>query len=58
MTREYTYKYEDIFEDDPTNADQVLMTIPLEIREAMGLNSGDSVIVTVEDDKIFLRKNG
>lgn len=58
MTREYIYEYEDIFEEDPNNPENVLMNIPLEIRESMKLNSGDSVTVRVEDDKIFLRKNG
>lgn len=54
----YVYNYEDLFEEDPDNPDNVLMTIPLEIRELMGVKEGDSVIVTVDDDKIILRKNG
>ena len=54
----YVYNYEDIFEEDPGNPDNVLMTIPLEIQEQMGLKEGDSVIVTLDDDTITLRKNG
>ena len=56
----YIYNYEDIFEDDPNNPDFVIMNIPLEIREKMGLNDGDTVTITVDEDNstITLRKNG
>lgn len=54
----YVYDYKDIFEEDPTDSNQILMTIPLEIREQMNLEIGDSVKITVEDDKLIMRKNG
>lgn len=54
----YVYNYEEIFEDDPDNPDQILMTIPEKIRESLNLNEGDTVIVTVDNDQITLRKNG
>jgi len=54
----YVYNYEDIFEEDPNDPNQILMTIPLEIREKLNLVIGDLVKVTVEDDKLIMRKNG
>ena len=50
------YKVEDIFEDDPENPDNVLMTIPPEIREQMGWESGDVLKIKVEDGSIILEK--
>lgn len=32
------------------------MTIPLQIRQALGIRQGDSLLVTVEGDEIRLRK--
>ena len=44
-----TYKYEDIFEDDPNNPGNVLMTIPPEICEEVGLKPGDPVKILMGD---------
>lgn len=44
-----TYKYEDIFEDDPNDPDNVLMTIPPEICEEVGIEPGDPVKILVGD---------
>lgn len=45
----HTYKYEDVFEKDPQNADDVLMTIPPEILEAQGWKVGDTLRVQTGD---------
>lgn len=39
----HTYKYEDVFEADPKNPKETLMTIPPEILEAQGWNIGDTL---------------
>lgn len=44
-----TYKYEDIFEDDPNDPDNVLMTIPPEICEEVGIKPGDPVKILMGD---------
>jgi hypothetical protein len=41
----WEYKVEDIFEDIPGDPANVNMTIPEEIREAMGVEPGDPVRV-------------
>ena len=45
----HTYKYGDVFEKDPQNADDVLMTIPPEILEAQGWKVGDTLRVQTGD---------
>ena len=50
------YKVEDIFEDDPDNPDNVLMTIPPEIAEQMGWEPGDVLKITVEEGSMVLEK--
>lgn len=50
------YKMEDIFEDIEGDSDNVLMTIPPEICEHLGLKEGDTVDVTAEDSSVMLRK--
>jgi hypothetical protein len=53
----HTYKVEDIFEDDPDNPDNVLMTIPEEILKEVGWRPGDTVIIEQRDDgSIMLSK--
>lgn len=47
---------EDIFEDIEGDSDNVLMTIPPEICEHLGLKEGDTVDVTAEDSSVMLRK--
>ena len=54
-----TYNYEDIFSDDTDNSDSILMTVPDDIMEETGWKSGDTLIITIEDNKITLkRKDG
>jgi len=43
------YKYEDIFEEDPNDPDNVLMTIPPEILEAKGWGEGTRIKIMVGD---------
>lgn len=44
-TKTWTFKAEDIFEDIPNDLENVNMTIPPEVAEAVGLKPGDSVKV-------------
>ena len=39
----HIYKYEDVFEDDPGDPDNTLMTIPPEILEKQGWKVGDTL---------------
>jgi len=43
MTKEFTYKVEDIFQDIPGDSENVNFTIPPEIMEAQGWKEGDSI---------------
>ena len=45
MTKQFTYKVEDIFEDIEGDEDNVLMTIPPEILELQGWKEGDKIKV-------------
>ena len=48
MTEEqktWTFKVEDIFEDIPEDPENIIMNIPKEIREAVGLKEGDPIRV-------------
>lgn len=52
-----TYKVEEVFEDDPDNADNVLMNIPPAIAEEMGWKPGDTIKITqTEEGTISLMK--
>jgi len=42
-----TYKYEDIFEEDPNDPENLLMRIPDEILEAKGWGEGTVVKITL-----------
>jgi len=42
-----TYKYEDIFEEDPNDPKNLLMKIPDEILEAKGWSEGTKVKITL-----------
>lgn len=44
-----TYKYEDIFHEDPDNPDDLLMTIPPEILEEKGWSEGTKVKISIGD---------
>ena len=50
------YKVEDIFEDIEGDPDNVLMNIPPEINEHLGLKEGDTLDVTTEGSSIILSK--
>jgi hypothetical protein len=39
----HTYSYEEVFEDDPENPENTLMTIPPEILEKKGWKVGDTL---------------
>lgn len=41
----WEYKVEDIFEDIPDDPENVIMNIPKEIRDAVGLKEGDPIRV-------------
>jgi hypothetical protein len=43
MTKEFTYKAEDIFEDIEGDEENVMMTIPPEILELQGWKEGDEI---------------
>jgi hypothetical protein len=43
MTKEFTYKVEDIFQDIPGDDKNVNFTIPPEIMEAQGWKEGDTI---------------
>lgn len=44
-----TYKVEDIFQDIPGDPDNVNMTIPPEIAEAIGLEPGDVIQIDFDE---------
>ena len=44
-----SYKVEEIFQDDPDNPDNTIMTIPPEIMERMGWGEGD--VIRIENTK-------
>lgn len=48
------YDYSEIFEDHEDGSS--LMTIPEDICQLIGLNNGDTVVITVDDDKILIKK--
>jgi AbrB family looped-hinge helix DNA binding protein len=60
MTEQKTweFKVEDIFEDIPEDPENVIMNIPKEIRDAVGLKEGDPIRVlwgdqgTIQIEKI------
>jgi len=43
------YKYEDIFQDDPNNPGQTLMTIPPEVLKKQGWSEGTAVKISIGD---------
>ena len=52
----YKVKVEDIFEDIEGDPDNVLMNIPPEINEHLGLKEGDTLDVTTEGNSIIISK--
>lgn len=56
MTKMMTYKVEDIFQDIEGDDENVLMTIPPEIRDKMGWKEGDTLKITKEEGVITITK--
>jgi AbrB family looped-hinge helix DNA binding protein len=50
------YNVEDIFQEDPLNPDNVIMTIPQELCDELHWQPGDTLTITVQDDKLILNK--
>lgn len=50
------YNVEDIFEDIPGDDNYCIMKLPPEIISALNLSEGDKVIITVENDTIYIKK--
>jgi bifunctional DNA-binding transcriptional regulator/antitoxin component of YhaV-PrlF toxin-antitoxin module len=53
---EKTYNVEDIFQDDPDNPENVIMTIPDEIMEKMGWTAGDTLSFDIQDGVVSIVK--
>lgn len=51
-----TYKYEELFEELNDGSGDVLMIIPEEIRKLGGFNEGDSLTISVNDNKLYIEK--
>ena len=51
-----TYLVEELFQDIPDDPDNVLLTIPPEICEHMGLNPGDTVHLEINEGQLILKK--
>lgn len=49
-----TFDYDELIEELEDGSS--LLTIPEEVCKMVGLNPGDTVILTVEDDKLYIRK--
>jgi len=45
----WTYKVEDIFEDIPDNPEEVIMKLPPEVAEEVGLVPGDKIKILIGD---------
>lgn len=43
------YKYEDIFQEDPNNPGELLMTIPPEVLEQKGWTEGTAIKISIGD---------
>jgi len=56
---QWTFKAEDIFEEIPQDPENINMTIPPEVAEAVGLEPGDPVKIMVGDQgTIIIEKLG
>jgi|GEM_PF-5520767 len=51
-----TYKVEDLFQDDPNDANNVIFTIPEEICEEIGLRPGDTIEWETDNGSLVFRK--
>ena len=45
----FTYKVEDIFEDIPNDPENVLMNLPQEVMDQVGIKPGDTVKISYGD---------
>mgnify|MGYP003662134697 CR=1 FL=1 len=54
----WTYKAEDIFEEIPTDLENVMMKIPPEIADEIGLKPGDSVKILWGDQGTIIIEKG
>lgn len=50
------YKYEEIFQDIDGDPDNVLMTIPPEICNALGITEGDTIEILVQEGRLEIKK--
>ena len=51
-----TYKVEDLFQDDPNDANSVIFTIPDEICQELDLNPGDTIEWETDNGSLVFRK--
>jgi hypothetical protein len=51
-----TYLYEDIFQDIPDDPDNVLLTIPEEVCNNVGIMPGDRVRIRLEGQSLIIEK--
>lgn len=56
MDERKSYKVEEIFQDDPDNPDNTIMTIPPEIMERMGWGEGDVIRIENTDSGMTISK--
>lgn len=49
MSKQWIYNVEDVFEDIPDNPEEVIMKIPPEICEEIGLQPGDPIKILLGD---------
>ena len=54
----WTYKAEDIFEEIPTDLENVMMKIPPEIADEIGLKPGDTVKILWGDQGTIIIEKG
>ena len=50
------YKYEDLFQDIPSDSANVMLTFPPEILEDAGWKEGDTIELEIIDGALHLRK--
>ena len=48
-TKQWTFKMEDIFEEIPDNPNEILMNIPEEVCNQVGLTPGDNIKILIGD---------
>jgi hypothetical protein len=52
----HIYNVEDIFEDIPSDPDNVIMKLPPELLERNGWKNGDTLNIQIEDGAIVISK--